>query len=270
MPKAKTKSPSTACRVCNHVDVGTINLALARGAAVPIIAAKFKGLSTHSLYRHFHRHISGPVLDRLRVKSLAGIVGKNINLAELTASENQAILAQIVALKASLLAGVQAAELANAQMVMSSLVGRVTDLLALEARLLGQITTGSQTTIHNYVASDNFVLVRSLLMTKLRPYPALAREISQALLQIEAPKDFVDVESMQVSGTACEAEINAATVDHADHVVPAIETATVENALCAQADASSSTSLPATSPVAPPVIRLEQVASGATVSRLER
>ena len=268
--KAKTKSPATKCQVCNHADVGAINLALARGCAVPLIAGKFKGLSIHSLYRHFHNHISAPVLDRLRVKSLAGIVGKNINLAELTASENQSILAQIVALKASLLGAIQAAEMANTPTVFSSLIGRWTDLIALEARILGQITTGSTTTITNYIQSDSFILIRAMLMEEVRPYPDLARRISLRLLAMETPKDFVDVESIQISGAAGAPETAAAPSATDKPVAPAIEKATGDHATTSQAGASSSVA-PATSPVAPPVvIRLEQFASGATVTRLER
>ena len=145
----------------------------------------------------FTAHITGPVLDRLRVKSLAGIVGKNINLAELTASENQSILAQIVALKASLLGAIQAAEMANTPTVFSSLIGRWTDLIALEARILGQVTTGSTTTVTNYIQSDNFILIRALLMTELRPYPDLARRISRGLLAIES-KPVVEVVDAEV------------------------------------------------------------------------
>src|SRR5258708_4117862 len=166
MAKAKTKDFSSACTVCNHADCGTINLALARGLAIPIIAAKFKGLSTHSLYRHRASHISAPVLDRLRVRSLAGIVGKNISLATLTATQNQSILPEIVALKAALLAGIQAAERADANMVLSAYVGRLTKLLELEARILQMVQTGSTTTITNYVQSDSFVLIRAMLMQK--------------------------------------------------------------------------------------------------------
>lgn len=260
MAKAKTKNPSTKCQVCNHADCGVINLALAQGAAVPLIAARFKGLSTFSLYRHFHNHISAPVLDRLRVRALAGIVGKNISLAELTSAENQSILSQVVVLKASLMGAIQAAERANAGTLMSSLVGRLTDLLALETRILGMVQTGSQTTVHNYIASDNFIQVRAALIAALRPFPDAARAVSRALLQIESPKDIVDVESTQIADAT---------------VVPALEIGTSEADSLPLASATDAEVPPqnlssAREVSTPPVIRLEQAVDGATVARLER
>jgi len=188
----KTRGMLT-CTVCKHADVGVINVALARGAAIPTIAARFAPLSIHSLYRHFHRHLSGPVLDRLRVRALATIVGKDLSLREIVENENQTLLAQIIALKSSLLGSIQAAEIAGAGALVFSGVGRLTDLLALESRILGQVTSGSTTIVNNYLASDSFIRIRSALIAALRPYPDAARAVSAALLQIESqPTEVID------------------------------------------------------------------------------
>jgi hypothetical protein len=183
------------CQVCTHDDRMTIDLALARGATVPVIVTKFPALSKDSLYRHYHRHIPQATLQRLKVKSLAGIIGKNLNVAELTDTENQSILAQIVALKSSLLGAISAAERADAGALFSSLCGRLTKLLEVEARILGQISTGSTTTITNYIASENFVAVRSALIAALHPYPDATKAVARALLALEAPKqiEVIDV-----------------------------------------------------------------------------
>lgn len=184
---------NSRCTVCVHADCLVINLALARGASIPLIAGKFKGLSTHALRRHLHAHLAGPVLDRLRVRSLASIVGKNLSLSEIIAESNQTLLARITALEASLLGAIAAAEQKDAGALVSSLTGRLTDLMALEARITSQISTGSMTVVNNYLSSDSFVKLRSTLLSALRPFPAAAKAVSAALLAIESP-DVVDVE----------------------------------------------------------------------------
>jgi hypothetical protein len=203
----RMRGPLT-CKVCTHADVGVINVALARGAAAPTIAAKFPTLSVHSLYRHLKNHLAGPVLDRLRVKSLATIVGKNLTLSEIVANENQTLLAQIIALKSSLLTSIQAAEVAGAGTLVSSLVGRLTDLLTLESRILGQVTTGSTTIVNNYIASESFIRCRAAIVSALRPYPDAALAVSRALLQIESQPtdvDVVDAFATDISGSPAEA-----------------------------------------------------------------
>jgi hypothetical protein len=201
----RMRGPLT-CKVCTHADVGVINVALARGAAAPTIAAKFPTLSVHSLYRHLKNHLAGPVLDRLRVKSLATIVGKNLTLSEIVANENQTLLAQIIALKSSLLTSIQAAEIAGSGPLVSSLVGRLTDLLALECRILNLVTTGSTTIVNNYIASESFIRCRAAIVSALRPYPDAALAVSRALLQIESqPADVIDAVATDISGSPAEA-----------------------------------------------------------------
>lgn len=206
------------CKVCKHESVGTINVALARGAAAAMIAAKF-GISRDSVYRHFHRHLSGPVLDRLRVRSLTTIVGKNLSLPEIVANENQTLLAQIIALKASILTSVQAAEIAGEGRLVSSLIGRLTKLLELESRILGQVTTGSVTINNNYLSSESFVRARTAIVSALRPFPQAAVAVSRALLQIET--DVVDVESTDIeSGASAEVAVLPVPVAEAGVAAP--------------------------------------------------
>ena len=193
---ARAKGFNGQCQVCRHDDCATINLALARGATVPVIRTKWPALSPDALYRHHRKHIPGPVLERLKIKSLGSILGKSLNVAELTDSENQSLLSQIVALKSSLLGALSEAERADAGQLYSSLAGRLTKLIEVEARILGQIQTGSTTTINNYLASGEYVALRSAMIEALRPYPQAAIAVARRLLALEAPKaDIIDVES---------------------------------------------------------------------------
>jgi hypothetical protein len=162
--------------------------------------------------------------------------------------------------------------MANAPTVFSSLVGRWTDLIALEARILGQITTGSTTTITNYIESDSFILIRAMLMAKLRAHPALAREISLGLLQIESQKEIIDVEATQISGAALESENDVAARAAADEsVVPAMIGEAAPTTQLAPPATAGEISVPQNPPAArPSAISLEQSVTGATRARLER
>jgi hypothetical protein len=251
------------CQVCVHDARMTIDMAMARGCPVPELMKKFPKLSKSSLYRHFHRHIPGPVLDRLKVKSLGSIVGKSLNVAELTDSENQSLLSQVVALKSSLMGAIGAAERNDAGALFSSLAGRLTKLIEVEARILGQIQTGSVTTINNYLASTEYIALRSAMIEALRPYPQAAVAVARKLLALEAPKqiaDVIDVTAINIADGE-PAELETRPIDSASPSAPAIEGIEQEGEIVSLHHDQPTCSTPG------PVVHLESYRDGATQPR---
>lgn len=196
---------SPRCTICVHDDCAIMNLALVKGAPVDAIAKRFPGCSSHALRRHYKNHLPQSVRERLAVQGLAGIVGKGISAANVVEGENALLLPQLIAIKTSLMGAIAAAEREpQGGFLMSSLVGRLTRLLALESQLLGRISSGSTTNVTNYIQSDSFIRIQSALIRALRPYPEAARAVSAALLAIESePKEIevIDVTSTTISGT---------------------------------------------------------------------
>jgi hypothetical protein len=237
---------SPRCTVCLSDDSATINLAIARGVPVATIHNKWPSLSSASLFRHKANHLPDEILARLKVRSLAHIVGKNISPQEILNDENQSYLATIVAMKAKLLGAIQAAEVAGQGSLVSSLSGRLLDWMSLEGKILGQVSSGGTSIAVNYIASDSFIRVRSAIFQALRKHPAAMADVAAALQALPPETgDVVDVEATIVNGTG---------------EAPAISSRELVQATTTDRPAT----LPDVARPVPPIIRTEQYDDGQT------
>ncbi len=176
---------NSRCKICTHPDRGRLDLLLARSVSAVQIAAKVPGVSVHALHRHRARHLPQETLQRLKAQSLRALVGKNVSLAEIRDSEHETLLQTIIALRAEVQGLISQAIYDGNLTTASSLIGRLTDLLALSARIVGEVTSGQTTYNQSIVVSPEYLKLRAVLIKALLPHPAAKRDVARALRDLK-------------------------------------------------------------------------------------
>jgi hypothetical protein len=168
------------CTVCLHPDRPSIELALSRKAGLKTIAAKF-GLSKTALSRHSTNHMPP------QVKAVMLATGRTtpVDLDELRRTESEGLLATAVALRARLYRQLDMAEEVGDLRAAASLDGRILDSLSFVAKLLGEISTHTQTTITQLTISPEYLSLRAALVQALQPYPEARKAVSQVIRRLE-------------------------------------------------------------------------------------
>ena len=179
-----TKRPSK-CTVCSHREHAAVDLGLARGVSVTALARRYR-VSTDSLYRHAKAHLP----PQLRATLIAG-PDLAIDLDKLRETESQSLLANLIALRQRLLAGLDLAEeYADAHML-TRVSAQLHTNLELTAKLVGDLGTGS-TTINNVLVLPAYVAMRIALVQALAPF-ADARQAVAAVLHTLEHKAAADI-----------------------------------------------------------------------------
>jgi hypothetical protein len=190
-----------ACTACSHGERGAIDASLCRGTSYRTLAKRYS-LSVAALGRHRRSHIP----ERLRNKAASlALVGAEVDLDRLRASESENLLAHICNQRAKLYELLDLAEAGGDVKSCCAVHSRISATLELGARVLGEIA-GHATTIQNtLVISSEYLALRAALLKALAPseFRAARQAVSAALRAIEATKlehDAIDAVATPLSG----------------------------------------------------------------------
>src|SRR5262245_31244727 len=168
----------TQCTVCAHREASAIDLALARGVSVTVLARRYD-LGTDSIYRHRANHLPATV----RAKLLAG-PEIEIDLDQLRESESQSLLANLVALRHRLFASLDVAEECGDANMVSRITSQLHRNLEITGQLLGDLGIGSTTV--NVLIQPQYIELRVALVQALAAFPEAKLAVAQALHQLES------------------------------------------------------------------------------------
>jgi hypothetical protein len=168
----------TQCTICRHRERSAVDLALARGVSVRALGKRYH-LGIDSLYRHARRHLPA----QLRATLIAG-PALSIDLDRLRDTESQSLLANLVALRHRLFAGLDAAEEVGDSNMVARVANQLHRNLEITGRLLGDLGMGS-TTINNVLIMPAYVSMRVELVRALAPFPDARQAVAAVLHTIE-------------------------------------------------------------------------------------
>lgn len=155
------------CTVCNHPERLEIDRALLDGEAYRHIAARFD-TSTGALQRH-REHLPNQLV-------------KASEAQEVAQADN--LLAQVKSLQTRALSILDRADAAGDLRTALSAIREARGNLELLAKLLGELQPESTTV--NVYSTPEWLSLRAVVITALRPYPEAARAVSKALTAGEA------------------------------------------------------------------------------------
>lgn len=168
------------CNVCRHPSRHLIELGLVHGLSPLVLAKKF-GIAHDSIYRHAKQHLTATA----RAAILTASEPSKVDLEQLRRSESEGLLASLLAQRARLQQIIELAMAAGDPAAATSAEKAMTASLALTARLCGQLINISEHRSVHLLASPDFVRLRGVLMTALRPHPAALADVAAALARIE-------------------------------------------------------------------------------------
>lgn len=182
-----TKRNSTGkCRTCGHPERARIELALANGVDASRVARQFFAgdkAARFAVRRHWIKHVTAAKKDSLR---LVGLSDPKVDLDKLKTIEAESLLQNLVYERARLQRIADASEaVGNFQDATRSSTALVR-LLELTAKYLGELRVGHTTINNNLLLSPDWVQLRRIIVTALRPYPEAQRAVVAAVREYEA------------------------------------------------------------------------------------
>ena len=153
-----------ACHVCQHSERGAIDLALARGVGCPSLAKKH-GISRSSVWRHLRRHLPSDVMARLKGEALTGLTGK-VDLESLRRDEGQALLSNLIAVRAKLQNLSDAADAAGDFKAAGAIQSRILETLRTVGELLNSFSESHAQTINSLTISPDYLRLRVSLIAR--------------------------------------------------------------------------------------------------------
>lgn len=170
------------CTVCQHPERTRLELALANGVGLMKAARQF-GVSKDSAGRHWRRHVPDARKASLRV---TGISDPKVDLEALKRVESESLLQNLITERARLQRIADACErVANFQDATRASSALV-KLLTLVAQYLGELRTGNTTITQNFLLSTDWLGLRRVIATALRPYPEAQRAVLAAIREHES------------------------------------------------------------------------------------
>ena len=182
----------TKCNCCEHREVNSLNLALARGVSISALSNRFK-LGHDSIYRHSKNHLP----PQLRAQLVAG-PDLSVDLDQLRTQESQSLLAHLIALRQRLFAALDTAGEYRDGAMLTRVSSQLHQNLELVARLVGDLNVGTHIT-NNVLVMPQYLELRSALVKALQPFGEARTAVAQVLHQLEhkaaagieaAPKEF--------------------------------------------------------------------------------
>jgi hypothetical protein len=170
------------CRVCNHGELATINIALVEGRSKTAMAVRF-GISIHSLWRHYYNHIP-PAARAQMLATRQDYSAVNIEL--LTRNENEGALANAVEVRRRLYKIAEGAEAAGDFKAATGAYGKILDALNLVGKLLNQFAGHHAQQVNQLVVSPDYLRLRAALINALQPYPEARAAVAKVLRDLEA------------------------------------------------------------------------------------
>ncbi len=177
------QSSSGKCKTCSSPDRSRIELALANGVTTTAAARQF-GISSHSLWRHWKRHVSP---ERKASLLVVGASDQKIDLDALKRIESESLLQHLIAERARLTRIAYACEGAGNFQDATRASTAVMRTLELTAKLLGELRAYSSTTnvTNNFLLSPDWMQLRQVIAVALRPYPDAQRAVLTAIRSME-------------------------------------------------------------------------------------
>jgi hypothetical protein len=136
-------------------------------------------MSPDSIRRHANKHLP----PQLRAQLIAG-PELSIDLDRLRETESQSLLANLVALRHRLFAGLDVAEEAGDGNMISRLAGQLHKNMELVGKLLGDLGVGS-TTVNNVLILPAYIELRVGLVEALAPFPEARLAVAAVLRRLE-------------------------------------------------------------------------------------
>ncbi|EIL98221.1 hypothetical protein AB7849_11490 [Rhodanobacter sp. 115] len=177
-----------ACHTCQHERRPEIELRLASGTPLRIIAAKY-GLKPDTLRRHRMNHMAPELIQQLQA---TGRRTSATDLAELKRTESEGLLGNLVHERARQQRIADKAEsiddFANATRASVAAL-KSSELIA---KLLGDIQTGNVT--QNILIAPEFHAFRNAVIQALRPYHDAKLAVLTSLQRLEQQTEVIDGE----------------------------------------------------------------------------
>jgi hypothetical protein len=171
------------CRTCGHEQRPRIELLLARGVALRIIARRFD-LNIHTLSRHRKNHMPPGLRAALALEAPGAATP--YDLERLRKDRAEGLLQRAVAAEGRILAAIGQAETDGDTNALARLWGRWWEGWANEAKLLGELSAHSRHITQNILINPTFIELRAELVQALAAYPEAKRAVARALHRIES------------------------------------------------------------------------------------
>jgi hypothetical protein len=171
------------CVVCAHPERARIEFGKVSGASLDSLALTFK-VSRDAIWRHCNNHVT----DAARVDYLAAIPMKD--LAEKAAAEGVSVLEYFSIIRGVLMTQFQLAHSINDRVAVSTLAGRLNEVLRSIGSISGELGGMAAHSINitnnvNVLNSPIYATLQANLLTALAPYPQARAAVVQALRQID-------------------------------------------------------------------------------------
>lgn len=170
------------CQICTHPDRASMELGLANKVSSRVLAARY-GVSRDSLDRHRRNHMAPELIASLMTRGRMSA----IDLENLRITESEGMLQHLVALRGRLYGWADIAEQQGDVKAAASIAGQAIKTIEVEAKLLGEIKTGTTNVTNNVLVMPEFHAFRTALVQALRPYPEAMMAAVAALRHLEAP-----------------------------------------------------------------------------------
>jgi hypothetical protein len=170
-----------SCTVCRHDQRIEIELAVVARVPMPILAKQY-GVSLYSLRRHAANHLGATQRAALALN----LAPSAVDLEQLAKSESESLLGNLLSQRARLVSYANACVEAKDFKGAAACEGRITDCLALGAKLLGSIVSRTEVTHRSLLLQPDYLRLRAILVETLQPYPEVAAKVAAALHQLEA------------------------------------------------------------------------------------
>jgi hypothetical protein len=179
---ARKIARSPRCSICSHADRALIEQTRIAGASLDTIAAKY-GVSRDSIWRHMGKHVS----EDLRAEYLAAVPMKE--LAAKAATEGVSVLQYFSIIRGVLMQQFQLASSVNDRNAVSTLAGRLTEVLRAIGSISGEMgnMAVNNLTINNVsiMNSPVFASLQANLLHALAPFPEARAAVVNALRQMD-------------------------------------------------------------------------------------
>jgi hypothetical protein len=157
----------TRCRVCNHPQREEFDRALVAGTVTQVDVAQEVGCSPTSVWRHVNNHLLPEARTQFRADPELGDVD---------------VLSELQALYSRMKEHLGRAEDADNWQAIRAFHAEARRDLELLAKLIGELDERPQV---NVLLSPQWVLIRTTLMTALRPFPDARAAAARALLEVD-------------------------------------------------------------------------------------
>jgi hypothetical protein len=166
------------CTICVHPDRPQIDLAVATGLSMRVIAERFK-VSRDAVWRHRQSHLSVEIRAALALKLLK----KEGDTRQILLTEGANVAEALAAVRAPLFGlFLRAADIQDSRAA-AQLAGRLHESLALSAKITGELAPHASVNVTNLVLSIDYQRLRSELLRILARYPEARQEVAAAFRQ---------------------------------------------------------------------------------------